>query len=208
MKPSVNEYANLAALVTQASAVLRLCDRLQPVSRTLCRFFNGADIAERRSGFSRSVLAQRDHIIHRVIGAGVLKAVLFARREEYHRSRTRIGMLAANHHIQRALADDHHLVVSVMVRRMRREAGREFADMHFERTAVVNRSVQDGARTVGAFPFHREVVERVYLGWKRRCLRGRSLGSQEREQRGEISSSVLHGRSIQRAWALLLKCRL
>jgi hypothetical protein len=140
----------------------------------------------------RLVFAERDDGVHGPIGADVLHPVLVTGSEKYDGAGSQVGSRAIDRDRHSALADNHYLIMSVVMRSVRRQTGSELRDVHLERTAVVNRAIQNCPRLIFTVLLHRQIIESVSLRREDRLLRGSISSGQKRNENGEITACVLH----------------
>src|SRR3954470_20264418 len=108
-----------------------------------------------------SVAPEGDHRIAGTRLAVVSNSVLVVGRGESHAARSQLRHNAGDRIVDGPLDDDEHLLVRVMMRRMRLLSGRELRFMSVYRKSRVCRAVQDVARNVGAGGTRRQILEAV-----------------------------------------------
>src|SRR5437867_7943547 len=131
-------------------------------------------ITARRRSFRKdlgSLLSERDHEIIRGGRADILPAVLFVRGEVSDSAGAQSRSFALDGYLHGPFPDHDHLDVLVMMRRMRRFAGRELRLMAFDPQSFMRFAVEDGA----PLPLESKILEGEGLGGERRVF-GRGAG--------------------------------
>ena len=94
------------------------------------------------------ILSERDYEVFRPPAGRILPAVLFVGGHVRHRAWCQVRGLAADRDVQFAGPHQHHLLVHVLMRGMRRQSGTQFRHVNLDSRSLMRRTVQNGALAI------------------------------------------------------------
>src|ERR1017187_10271278 len=139
-----------------------------------------------------SIPSDGEDEIMRANAPGVVPAVLFVGGDVCDGTRSQFGAAARDGHFHSPFADEDHLFVDMVMRRMRRAAWRQLRLMQLDPPSGVRFAIEHRPELIRPAGLHRDLVEAVGLGRQGGVLRAGLGGCENGEQQAQISARIFH----------------